>query len=146
MKRFLLYIIIGIGSLTACSVEHSDNGDLDGFWKMTKMTTGERAWSEEELQASGVTWAFQGSILELRDVCSKYQDLLVKFRHEGDSLIVWDFRVLDRDAGDQLVTDATMLHPYGIYNDTEEHFRILQLTSDRMLLESGNTRLEFRKY
>ncbi len=146
MKRLLLYIIIGIGLLTACSVEHSDNGDLDGFWKLTKMTTGSQAWSEADASASGVTWAFQGSVLELRDVCSKYQDLIVKFRHEGDSLIVWDFRIVDRDAGDPLVTDVTMLYPYGIHSDTEEHFRILQLTSDRMLLESGDTRLEFRKY
>ena len=35
MKRILIYIIIGMGLLTACKSESSNNGDLDGFWQMT---------------------------------------------------------------------------------------------------------------
>lgn len=134
MKRVLLYIIIGIGLLTSCSSESSNNGDLDGFWVMTGRP--------------GLTWSFQGKILEFRDVNQVHHDLIAKFRHEGNQLIVYDFRVVDRDAGDLPVTDseAEDLRAYGISNLGEEQFLIMQLTSDDMHLESSSESLYFRKY
>ena len=134
MKRILFYILIGIGLLTSCSAESSDNGDLDGFWLLSGR--------------SGLTWSFQGEILEFRDVNSVHPDLMAKFRHEGDLLIVYDFRVLDRDAGDQPVTESEKedLHAYGINNMVEEQFLIRQLTSDNMHLESDSESLHFQKY
>lgn len=134
MKRVLLYIIIGMGLLTACSSESSNNGDLDGFWQLTGRP--------------GITWSFQGKILEFRDVNQVHPDLMAKFRHEGNLLIVYDLRVLDRDAGDQPVTESERedLRAYGISNLEEEQFQIRQLTSDDMHLESSSESLHFRKY
>ena len=134
MKRILFYIIIGMGLLTSCSSESSDNGDLDGFWVLTGR--------------SGLTWSFQGKILEFRDVNSVHHDLMAKFRHEGSQLIVYDFRVVDRDAGDLPVTESEMddLRAYGINNMVEEQFQIRQLTSDDMHLESALESLHLRKY
>ena len=134
MKRILSYIIIGIGLLTSCNAESSDNGDLDGFWVLSGR--------------SGLTWSFQGKILEFRDVNSVHPDLMAKFRHEGDLLIVYDLRVLDRDAGDQPVTESERedLRAYGINDLVEEQFLIRQLTSDDMHLESDSESLHFRKY
>ncbi len=134
MKRILFYIIIGMGLLTACSSESSNNGDLDGFWQLTGRP--------------GLTWSFQGKILELRDVNQVHHDLMAKFRHEGNLLIVYDLRVLDRDAGDQPVTESEMedLSAYGINNLVEEQFQIKQLSSDDMHLESDLESLHFRKY
>ena len=134
MKRILFYIIIGIGLLTSCSSESSDNGDLDGFWVLSGRP--------------GLTWSFQGKILEFRDVNSVHPDLMAKFRHEGNQLIVYDFRVLDRDARDQPVTESEKedLHAYGINNMVEEQFQIRQLTSDDMHLESDSESLYFQKY
>ena len=134
MKRILFYIIIGIGLLTSCNAESSDNGDLDGFWVLSGR--------------SGLTWSFQGKILEFRDVNSVHPDLMAKFRHEGDLLIVYDLRVLDRDAGDQPVTESERedLRAYGINDLKEEQFLIRQLTSDDMHLESDSESLHFRKY
>lgn len=134
MNRILFYIIIGMGLLTSCSSESSDNGDLDGFWVLTGR--------------SGLTWSFQGKILEFRDVNSVHHDLMAKFRHEGSQLIVYDFRVVDRDAGDLPVTESEMddLRAYGINNMVEEQFQIRQLTSDDMHLESALESLHFRKY
>lgn len=133
MKRVLLYIIIGMGLLTACSSESSNNGDLDGFWQLTGRP--------------GITWSFQGKILEFRDVNQVHHDLMAKFRHEGNLLIVYDFRLVDRDAGDLPVTEseAEDLRAYGISN-LEEQFQIRQLTSDDMHLESSSESLHFRKY
>lgn len=134
MKRVLLYIIIGMGLLTACSSESSNNGDLDGFWQLTGRP--------------GITWSFQGKILEFRDVDQVHHDLMAKFRHEGNLLIVYDFRLIDRDAGDLPVTEseAEDLRAYGISNLEEERFQIRQLTSDDMHLESSSESLHFRKY
>ena len=134
MKRILFFIIIGIGLLTSCNAESSDNGDLDGFWVLSGRP--------------GLTWSFQGKILEFRDVNSVHPDLMAKFRHEGNQLIVYDFRVLDRDAGDQPVTESEKedLHAYGINNMVEEQFQIRQLTSDDMHLESDSESLYFQKY
>ena len=89
MNRILFYIIIGMGLLTSCSSESSDNG-----------------------------------------------------------LIIYDFRVVDRDAGDLPVTESEMddLRAYGINNMVEEQFQIRQLTSDDMHLESALESLHFRKY
>ena len=134
MKRIFFYLIIGMGLLTACNSESSDNGDLDGFWVMTGRP--------------GLTWSFQGKILELRDVNQVHHDLMAKFRHEGNLLIVYDLRMVDRDAGDPLVTESEMedLRAYGINNLVEEQFQIRQLTSDDMHLESDLESLHFRKY
>ncbi len=134
MKRVLFYIIIGMGLLTSCSSESSNNGDLDGFWLMTGRP--------------GLTWSFQGKILEFRDVNQIHPDLMAKFRHEGNLLIVYDLRKLDRDAGDLPVTEseAEDLRAYGISNLEEEQFQIKQLTSDDMHLESSSESLYFRKY
>ena len=134
MKRILIYIIIGMGLLTGCKSESSDNGDLDGFWVMTGRP--------------GLTWSFQGKILEFRDVNQVHPDLMAKFRHEGNLLIVYDLRVLDRDAGDQPVTESERedLRAYGINDLKEEQFLIRQLTSDDMHLESDSESLHFRKY
>lgn len=134
MKRILFFIIIAIGLLTSCNAESSDNGDLDGFWVLSGR--------------SGLTWSFQGKILEFRDVNSVHPDLMAKFRHEGDLLIVYDLRVLDRDAGDQPVTESERedLRAYGINDLVEEQFLIRQLTSDDMHLESDSESLHFRKY
>lgn len=131
MKR-LLYIIIGVTLLlTSCDKEDSANGHLDGFWQMSS--------------SPGITWAFQGHILELRDVKKVHQDIVMSFTREGDKLKLSDPYRVDRDSDDVALKDADMLIPYGISNTSTE-FRILELTSSRMVLDNNTTHLEFRKF
>ena len=131
MKR-LLYIIIGVTLLLAsCDTEDSYNGNLDGFWQMTS--------------SPGITWAFQGHILELRDVKKVHQDIVMSFTREGDKLKLSDPYRVDRDSDDVALKDADMLIPYGISNTSTE-FRISELTSSRMVLDNNTTHLEFRKF
>jgi hypothetical protein len=131
MKR-LLYIIIGVTLLLAsCDTEDSDNGNLDGFWQMAS--------------SPGITWAFQGRILELRDVKKVHQDIVMSFTREGDKLKLSDPYRVDRDSDDVALKDADMLIPYGISNTSTE-FRISVLTSSRMVLDNNTTHLEFRKF
>ena len=131
MKR-LLYIIIGVTLLlTSCDKEDSANGHLDGFWQMSS--------------SPGITWAFQGHILELRDVKKVHQDIVMSFTREGDKLKLSDPYRVDRDSDDVALKDADMLIPYGISNTSTE-FRITELTSSRMVLDNNTTHLEFRKF
>ena len=131
MKR-LLYIIIGVALLlTSCDKEESANGHLDGFWQMTS--------------SPGITWAFQGHILELRDVKKVHQDIVMSFTREGDKLKLSDPYRVDRDSDDVALKDADMLIPYGISNTTTE-FNIIELTSSRMVLNNDTKRLAFRKF
>ena len=131
MKR-LLYIIIGVALLlTSCDKEESANGHLDGFWQMTS--------------SPGITWAFQGHILELRDVKKVHQDIVMSFTREGDKLKLSDPYRVDRDSDDVALKDADMLIPYGIGNTSTE-FRISELSSSRMVLDNNTTHLEFRKF
>ena len=131
MKR-LLYIIIGVTLLlTSCDKEDSANGHLDGFWQMTS--------------SPGITWAFQGHILELRDVKKVHQDIVMSFTREGDKLKLSDPYRVDRDSDDVALKEADMLIPYGI-SDTSTEFRISELTSSRMVLDNNTTHLEFRKF
>ena len=131
MKR-LLYIIIGVTLLlTSCDKEDSANGHLDGFWQMSS--------------SPGITWAFQGHILELRDVKKVHQDIVMSFTREGDKLKLSDPYRVDRDSDDVALKDADMLIPYGISNTSTE-FRISELTSGRMVLDNNTTHLEFRKF
>lgn len=131
MKR-LLYIILGVTLLlTSCDKEDSANGHLDGFWQMSS--------------SPGITWAFQGHILELRDVKKVHQDIVMSFTREGDKLKLSDPYRVDRDSDDVALKDADMLIPYGIGNTSTE-FRISELTSSRMVLDNNTTHLEFRKF
>lgn len=131
MKR-LLYIIVGVTLLlTSCDKEDSANGHLDGFWQMSS--------------SPGITWAFQGHILELRDVKKVHQDIVMSFTREGDKLKLSDPYRVDRDSDDVALKDADMLIPYGISNTSTE-FRISELTSSRMVLDNNTTHLEFRKF
>ena len=131
MKRLLYIIIVVTLLLTSCDKEDSANGHLDGFWQMTS--------------SPGITWAFQGHILELRDVKKVHQDIVMSFTREGDKLKLSDPYRVDRDSDDVALKDADMLIPYGIGNTSTE-FRISELTSSRMVLDNNTTHLEFRKF
>ena len=131
MKR-ILYMIIGVTLLlTGCDKEYSDNGHLDGFWQLTS--------------SPGITWSFQGHILELRDVNKVHQDIVMSFTREGNKLKLSAPYRVDRDLDDVALEDADLLVPYGI-GSTSAEFNIVKLTSSHMVLDDTNNTLEFRKY
>jgi hypothetical protein len=132
--------------MTGCDVETSDNGDLDGFWRMSSMTS---VYSSTlpgvDMRQSGLTWSFQGRMLELRDVNDRQKDIVMSFQHEGETLRVYDPYFVERDSGDIRIEDVSYLIPYGI-NHTDDSFTVRELSSDRMVLSNILVTLEFRKY
>lgn len=144
MKRFLLYIIIGIGLAACGDVEFSDNGHLDGFWHLSRVDT-LLTGKSVDYREKGLTWSFQGKILEVRDVWKVYQDIVMSFNHTGNQLKTFSPYLVYREEGDWLIDDTDYLTPYGI-NRLDENFKVLELTGSEMTLESDLLRLHFRKY
>ena len=144
MKR-LLYIIIGVTLLlTSCDKEDSANGHLDGFWQMTIMLNKVDA-TNSDMRLSGITWAFQGHILELRDVNKVNQDIIMSFNHDGNKLKLYEPYRVDRDSNDIIINDVAFLLPYGIESTTVE-YNVIELSNSYMILDNNVWHLEFRKY
>lgn len=144
MKR-ILYIIIGVTLLlTSCDKEDSANGNLDGFWQMTIMLNKVDA-TNSDMRLSGITWAFQGHILELRDVNKVNQDIIMSFNHDGNKLKLYEPYRVDRDSNDIIINDVAFLLPYGIESTTVE-YNVIELSNSCMILDNNVWHLEFRKY
>lgn len=144
MKRLFLYIIIGVGLAACGDVESSDNGDLDGFWLLCSVDTLGTSRTGD-VRDKGLTWAFEGKLLEVRDVWKVHQDIILSFSHSGNLLRTFSPYLVYREEGDMQIDDVNFLKPYGI-NRLEESFEVRELNGDRMVLESDMLRLCFRKY
>ena len=146
MRKYLIYLIGLYGLMTACSLERSNNGDLDGMWYLRMVDT---------LETGGVTdmrelqylWNVQGKILEVRSavIGDVKDDVIFSFEHTKDSLKLSSPYFSDRDHGDIPVEDVESLSRFGI-NELEEGYKVLELSSDDLLLQSKILRLHFRKY
>ena len=142
-KRFFyVYIIMVCCLISACDVESSDNGALDGFWQLAYL---EEGGERVDMRQSGITWAFQGELLELRDVTKVNQTFLLSFEHGSGTLRVYAPFFLDRDNDDIPVDNVNYLLPYGI-RQLDERFSVVRLDGDAMILRSDHCLLEFRKY
>lgn len=130
--------------MAACTLETSNNGDLDGFWQLKAVDT-LATGGTADMRESGLTWSFQGRILELRDTKTVYTDILLSFQHADGHLLLSSPYIIDRESGDTPLYDAKLLRPYGIHHITED-FQVVELKSSSMVLQSDQLRLYFRKY
>lgn len=145
MKKLYIYIIGVMLLMVGCDVESSDNGNLDGFWHMTTKTDKYAKCGAVDMRDSGLTWSFQGKLLELRDVNDRQKDIVLSFDHAGNTLRVYNPYIVERDSDDIKISDPMMLLPYGVFN-TDEKYDVVELKSDKMVLESERFLLKFRKY
>lgn len=146
MKKIAEFCFFSMMTLVmiGCEIHTSNNGDLDGFWQLRSidtLSTGASADARERM----IYWAVQRHILEVQDKHDTRNKILFGFSQRGDSLFLYEPRVNNRDIGDTLVTNLSMLQPYGV-NDFEESYLIEQLDGGQMVLKSKVLRLWFRKY
>ena len=143
MKRKIIYIAsvaVMLFTITSCELETSGNGKLDGFWHLEKIDT-IATGGICDLSEGNVFWAFQHKLLELNG----YTTCLCRFSHANGVLSVSEPYRYDRENGDELLTEPTLLIPYGI-NSLEEDFSVEALSNSRMVLNSGDLRLHFTKF
>lgn len=146
MKRITRFFISAMMAtiVAGCEIHTSNNGDLDGLWQLRSIDTlsvGVSADARERM----IYWAVQRHILEVQDKHDTRNKIMFRFSQRGDSLFLSEPRVNNRDVGDTLVVDLSMLQPYGV-NDFEESYLIEQLDGGQMVLKSKVLRLWFRKY
>ena len=133
LTRFFLIISV-ISLMTACHMESSENGHLDGFWHLVRvdtLTTG----GTSDLHQDYFFWAFQFQLLSVRNTQKSPEEYFLRFQRQGDELVLshpFQYVLQGKDAP---VENIDLLRPFGI-NDQEERFRIVHLSSRRMTLQN----------
>ncbi len=126
-------------ALCSCTLETSNNGDLDGAWHLLAID------DKPVEQHPDLYWNFQNKLLELTDKSTDCGVFLLRFSHKDGKLLLSDPYIYDRDNGDKPMEEATSLQPFGIYN-MNETFEVISLSHSRMTLKSANVKLDFRKF
>ena len=97
--KYLSILFAFMFCLSACELETSHNGKLDGWWLLTAVDTLQTG-GHANVEAQQCTWAFQGRLLELRDVPGQCGDYLLSFAQHGDDLLLSHPYLSARDSGD----------------------------------------------
>lgn len=148
MKRpfhiFFLLICCFV-ALHSCKLETSDNGKLDGYWKLClvdTIATGGRL----DLTESSLFWSVQLNMLTMRDnqQISK-GEYTFRFDHNGNTLRVYEPRKYEKVNGDTLLTNPSQIRKFGI-NDLDATFTIDHLSNRRMHLSDEHHHLYFTKF
>ena len=142
--RKLLYLIITFMMIIACDIHRSDNGDLDGFWQLKSVDTLSTGGTCD-MRDSMRFWGFQANLLHVRYKNEKTGNVLFRFNHTGNIMILSDPIIDMRDSSDLILTDTTLLYHYGI-QDVPETLKVVTLNKSTMILENRLLRLHLRKY
>ena len=142
--RKLLYLIITFMMIIACDIHRSDNGDLDGFWQLKSVDTLSTGGTCD-MRDSMRFWGFQANLLHVRYKNEKTENVLFRFNHTGNIMILSDPIIDMRDSSDLILTDTTLLYHYGIH-DVPETLKVVTLNKSTMILENRLLRLHLRKY
>lgn len=136
-KLTILFILTTIFSLSSCD-KLPENGKLDGMWQLVQIDTEEG--SNHAVKEQRLYYSVQLKLITLRGMSgSKY--ILGRFKHEGNTLSLYDFRT----GGDEKPCSLEDLKPYGIYS-AEPTFEVEKLTGSEMILKSEEATLYFRKF
>lgn len=128
--RKIIFLLLATVAFTACQKE-DENGDLGGFWKLLEINE-ENTYTSIDVTEESRFWGIQLNLLEIR--IAKNNKHYCRFQHVGDSLFI------------QTIDDDTDLRAYGIYNNSNERFGVLHLSSKSMILRSKYAKLTFRKF
>ena len=140
-----LYLFILIPFFTSCTLEMSDNGKLDGFWQLKQLDTISTG-GQTDMRDSLFFWAVQKDLLEIKDPERDItKNIVFRFNHTGDSLILTEPYYSNRDSSDIKIKDPAVLNRFGIYN-LREAFFVTNLTSDELEMKSDRYIFHFRKY
>lgn len=149
MKKLthLLYICFLVLGLSACELETSDNGSLDGFWQLSAIDSLNNGHSADMRQSS-IYWGVQVNLLNIRDLKRK-ESFMFRFELKNDTLRLYapvkDIRPSASEVLDERVMNSMELRHIGL-SRLDEKFKVLHLTGSRMTLESEHFRMHFRKY
>lgn len=144
-----LLAVAAAAMMTACTIESSDNGNLDGYWHLMSadtLATGGTA----DMSQQRIFWAVNYHLFRLNDLDGGAEAYYMRFRHNGDSLSFTEAYIdhwhqdTGDDGGDVPVSDTTALAHYYVTN-LPQHYIIESMSSSKLILRSDKYRLKFRK-
>lgn len=148
MKQSLLIIIVflcALCSLAACD-RRTDNGEIDGNWKMTekiRLSPSGEAMERADMRQESYFWAFQLELLQLKTpVAQGYSP----FKIENGKLVLPGIYVGGREK-EYLAPDAhtDAYEGTGIHGNRDT-FAILRLDDQEMKLRSAYYELHFIRF
>lgn len=149
MKKISIVLIALLSIITTgCTLEPSNNEELDGMWCLTRVDTIANGKFDSNYRQQRVFWSFQGTLMQTQkfNAYDAYR-YIYSFSREGNILKVNNPYLIDRAQGDIIMTEDSLhvLQPQGI-NSLEESYTIEQLNSNNMVLNDNILRLYFEKY
>ena len=143
MKPLIYFMLICL-TFTACEIETSHNGALDGNWQLRQIDT-LTTMGVCDMTQSCIYWGIEADLLQVRDIDNDDLRIMFRFERRNDSLRIFNpYHVFNKDNLQPLENDS-LLQPLGIVG-TEEHFYVEELKSNTLLLKSLYYRLHFRKH
>lgn len=153
MMKKIFPILCVAALMASCELETSDNGDLDGYWRMQRVDTLATGGSAD-VMASKRYWAIEHKLMQLRDFSQDFSGYYCRFDHTGDSLRIYDPYAnhghedsgQEGGGGDIPVTDfaSSKLNIYGL-SGLSTSFKVESLTGSRMVLTSKTVKIYFKK-
>ena len=140
----LIVFLLSLFVMGSCTLETSDNGDLDGYWKLCSVDTLATGGSCDFTDKS-TFWSVQHHLLTVRDNSDPLAEYIFRFDLTKDSLHLYEAKQYIKDTGDTLVTNPRVIAPFGV-NAVDVTFHIDQLSSRYMQLTNKNYHLRFKKF
>jgi hypothetical protein len=144
MKKTVFILFLAVAVLTACDLEHSDNGKLDGNWQLTQLDTLSTGGSAD-MKESNIFWSVEHHLLECKNLHNIEQNVFFRFEHGEGTLRLYHPISDNKFISDSIVTSPVTLRVFGIQH-LDETFLIEKLTSSHMMLRNELYRFHFRKY
>lgn len=148
MKRIIFIpLALMVLLVASCTIDASDNGDLDGYWHLERVDT-IATGGVRNLSDTTVFWSVEHKLIELRDTGALF---FFRFGQTADSLTLHSpyINYLDQNVSgqgsDYPLDSASRLGVFGI-EGLEVHYKKESLSSSRMVLRSQKLRLHFRKF
>lgn len=136
---------------SSCTLESSDNGDLDGFWHLESVDT-LATGKTEDFSHRYVFWGVEHKLIAVKETDTNREKFYFRFEQTGDSLKItqvyknhWH-QDQGEEGGDIPVDELSDdLQHYGI-NALPEGFKKEALSGSKMILKSKTVRLKFKKF
>lgn len=152
LAMFCITLSLLVGMMFgACTIETSDNGDLDGYWHLTQidtLSTGGVCDKAEER----IFWSIQHKLIMARDIEQRAEVHYFRFRQTADTLTLTKAYISHghQDTGENggdipVDTISQDLRFYGIHIMPQSFFKE-SLSGSRMTLRSDSLRLHFVKF
>lgn len=135
---------------SSCTLESSDNGDLDGFWHLESVDTLSTGHTYD-CSNRYIFWGIEYKLINVSDKEIDGSGYYLRFQQTGDSLLLGTayknngHQDNGENGGDIPIDIVEPLRPYGI-NQLDEHFAKETLSGSKMILRSKTLRLHFKRF